>query len=363
MPFQIGALIDGSGRTPSQGGLFALLEVGALAGAMILISPSIDRVPPRWLAGGGALLAAAASGGLFLAHSFAWQLLFSVLIGCGYGVVFAATIAGAAAAAEPDRMYAIGNGGALLLVVGLMQVLPSAGHRFGALGIFLAMSMLSVVSVPLLAGFTRAKRTEQIRLRVSRTPGVPGLLFSWAAFSTGTGSLYAFSERIGVSIQLTPGAIATALSAGVFVGLLGTLAAAVLGRKVNREWALIIGMCGSGLSCLLLGFASNLALFALGVCGYWIFYMFLYSYLLGTAAALDPSGRVGTLGGGCERLGYALGAGLGGVLAERTTYSATGMLGFIGCAVGMTLGFPSLFKALRKLGSGRGDLRVTHEQR
>jgi predicted MFS family arabinose efflux permease len=363
MPFQIGALIDGSGRTPAQAGLFALLEVGALAGVMILISPSIDRFPPRLLAAGGCLLAAAGSAGLFLAHTFTLQLLFSVLIGCGYGVIFAATIAGAAAAAEPDRLYAIGNGGALLLVVGLMQVLPSAGHRFGALGIFLAMSMLSVVSAPLLAGFKRAKPTEQVRLHVWSTPGAPGLLFSWAAFSTGTGSLYAFSERIGASIHLTPGAIATALSAGVFLGLLGTLAAAALGRKVNREWALIIGMCGSGMSCLLLGFASSFIMFAAGVCSYWIFYMFLYSYLLGTAAALDPSGRVGTLGGGCGRLGYALGAGLGGVLAEHTTYSATGMLGFIGCAVGMALGFPSLFKVLRKLGSALQEVRVTYEQR
>jgi predicted MFS family arabinose efflux permease len=105
-------------------------------------------------------------------------------------------------------------------------------------------------------------------------------------------------------------------------------------------------MCGAGLSCLLLGFATNLSLFAAGVSAYWIFSMFLYSYLLGTAAILDPTGRVGTLGSGVERLGYAVGSGLGGFLAEHVTYSSTGVLGFVGCMLGLTFGFPGLFRAL-----------------
>ncbi len=148
---------------------------------------------------------------------------------------------------------------------------------------------------------------------------------------------------------MSPGQIASVLSMGVFVGLLGTGAVAFLGRNVNRPFALIIGMSGSALSCLLLGYATNLALFAAGVVSYWIFTMFLYSYLQGTAAILDATGRVGTLGGGLERLGYAVGAAVAGVLAEHTTYSATGALGFVACVLGLA-GFPTLFRALRRHG-------------
>jgi MFS family permease len=172
-------------------------------------------------------------------------------------------------------------------------------------------------------------------------------LFAWATFSTGTGALYAFSERIGHGIQLPSTQIALVLSSGVFVGVLGTLLAALLGGRVNRRYALIAGLAGSGLACVLLGFANSLAAFVAGVFVYWIFYMFLYSYLLGTAAVLDPSGRLGTLGGGFERLGYALGAGAGGVLAEHAGYSATGVLGLTGCLLGLFLGTPSLFRALQ----------------
>ncbi len=87
-------------------------------------------------------------------------------------------------------------------------------------------------------------------------------------------------------------------------------------------------------------------MFTAGVFSYWVSYMFLCSYLLGTAAQLDDSGRVGTLGGGLERLAYGAGAWIGGILAEHIGYSITGALGFVGCFLGIVVGFPSLFKAI-----------------
>lgn len=347
MPFQIGALMDGSHHSASEAGTFGFFEVGALALGMILISAWIDRIPPRRIAVTGCLLAALANAGLYFTSALPLQIALAATAGLGYGFVFAATVAGAAATSDPDRIYAIGNGGALLLVVSLMSVLPAAGSHLGALGIFVALAVLALLCSPFLLTFKVGKRTEETRLAAWRTPGAPGLLIAWAAFSTGTGALYAFSERLGTSISLTPVQISTVLSAGIFVGLIGTIAAALMGRRVNRPWALIVGMSGSGLSCLLLGFATNLVLYAAGIFAYWIFYMFLYSYLLGTAAVLDPAGRVGTLGGGLERLGYGVGAGIGGMLAEHTTYSMTGVLGFTGCLLGIALGFPSLFRALK----------------
>ena len=347
MPFQIGALVDGSHRSASQAGLFGFSEVGALALGMILISGWVDRVPPRRIAMCGCLLALLANIGLYFALDFPLQVAFAVAAGLGYGFVFAATVAGAASAAEPDRLYAIGNGGALLIVVGVMTALPQTQMRLGALGVFAALAALPVLCAPFLLGFATGRRSRDIQLAAWRIPGAVGLLFAWGTFSAGTGALYAFSERIGTSIHLPPTQIALVLSSGVFVGVLGTGVAALLGSRVNRPLALVLGLCGSGLACLLLGFATHLALYAAGVFVYWVFYMFLYSYLLGTAAVLDPTGRVGTLGGGLERLGYALGAGAGGVLAEHATYSATGVLGFGGCLLGLVAGCPSLFRALQ----------------
>jgi predicted MFS family arabinose efflux permease len=346
MPFQVGALMDGRALSSGQAGLFGLFEVGALAVGMILIAPWIDRLPIRVLAISCALLSAAANLALFSARAFPIQLLCGALAGLGYGCVFAATIASAAASDEADRLYALGNGGSLLLIMVIIASLPVGSAHFGPLGVFIGIAALEIVSCVFFFSLRRGVRIAQQRVAAWRIRGVPGLLFSWASFSMGTGALYAFSERIGKSIHLAPQTIGLVLSAGVFVGVLGTAAAAFFGGRINRRRALVCGMFGSGLSCLLLGYATNLLVFSTGVFVYWICYMFLYSYLLGSAALLDKSGRVGTLGGGMERLGYGTGAWIGGVLAEHAGYSVTGLLGFSGCMLGLAVGFPSLFRAL-----------------
>lgn len=347
MPFQIGTLMDGTHRSSAQAGAFGFVEIGALALSMILVSARADRLPTRALALVGCLFAVLANIGLFVAGSLPLQLLLGACAGLGYGTIFSATVTAAAATDVPDRVYAIGNGGALLLIVAFMAAIPFGTSHLGVLGVFGSLAILVAVCSPLLLGLRRATLPVLTRLSAWRTPGAAGLLFAWMTASFGTTALYAFTERIGKGIHLPPDQIAWVLSAGVFVGVAGTAAAAVLTGRISRRLALSVGMIGSGLSCLMIGFATNLLSFAAGTFVYWVFYMFLYSYLLGTAAVLDPSGKVGTLGGGLERLGYALGAVAGGVSAEHFNYSSTGVLGFIACALGLVLGFPTLFRALR----------------
>lgn len=348
MPFQVGALMDGSGTSASQTGFFAFAEVGALAGSMVVISPFMARFSPRAVGLAGCLLAAVGNAGIFFGGHFAVQVALAVVAGAGYGFAYAATIAAAAAAAEPHRLYAAGNMGALFIIMGLMNSLPVVSAKFGSLGVFASLAVLSLGCAPFFFCFRRQGRSEETRLSAIKVKGAPGLLFAWASMSAGVGGVYAFSERIGQHLHLGRPDIAGVLSAGTFVGLLGTGVAAVFGRRLNRRFALIAGLGGAGAACLLLGFASNLATFALGVFAYWVFTMFLYSYLLGAAAMLDASGQVGTLGGGLERLGYGLGAALGGVVAERFSYSATGVLGFVGCILGLAIGIPSVLRALNE---------------
>src|ERR1700734_603058 len=146
MPFQVGALIDGAGISSGQAGLFGLIEVGALALGMLLIGQWIDRLPIRTLAVASALLAASANVALFLVRAFPVQLLCAAVAGSCFGFVFATTIASAAASEEPDRLYAIGNGGALLLIMAVMTTLPIGAARFGAVGIFLGIAALALAS-------------------------------------------------------------------------------------------------------------------------------------------------------------------------------------------------------------------------
>jgi hypothetical protein len=348
MPFQIGALMDGAGRSASQAGLFGFGQIGALAIGMILISSQLDRVHPVAVAVGGALLATVANAGLFLVQSFPLQLFYGTLAGVGFGFVFAATIAGAAACDEADRLYGIGNGGGLFLIMLIMMTLPVVAASYGPRSIFIGIAALVLVCLGPLFGLKHGRRSTSVGRVSWRTEGIPGLLFSWVALSMGTGALYSFSERIGTQIHLVPEVIGVVLSAGLFVGLFGTAIAALVGERVRRSHALVVGMAGTGVSCLILGYSESLLVFGAGVFLYMLFYMFLYCYLLRTAAQIDGTGRVGALGGGMERLSYSSGVWIGGLLAEYVSYSTIGLLGFAGCMLGLVFGFPSLFRALHR---------------
>jgi hypothetical protein len=76
--------------------------------------------------------------------------------------------------------------------------------------------------------------------------------------------------------------------------------------------------------------------------------MFLYCSFLGTSACLDAAGRVNALGVGMDRLSYSV-VWIGGMFAAQyISYSIIRRLGFLG-TLGLRLGFPSLFCALRAL--------------
>jgi predicted MFS family arabinose efflux permease len=356
MPLQVGALMDGTARTPSQAGLFAFIQVASLSLGMILLSLLVARIKPLQIAIAGALLAALGDLGLYVAREFTVQLVLGGIAGLGFGLAYSATISAGATSNDTDRAYAVGVGGSLLLVVLIMTILPFTAAQLGPLGVFACMAGFALLCMPIFLGFKGASIQTRTRPHPAhsagwRSPGTAGLLFSWAAFSTGTAMAYVFAERIGRNIQLTPTDIGLVLSSGVFLGVLGTALAGVFSQLLDRRVALVGGLAGSALACFLIGHATTLVSFGAGIFSYWIFTMFLYCILLGTAAVLDETGRLGTLGSGTERLGYGIGAWIGGMLAQHVSYTSTGTFGCAVCVAGIIVGYPTLFRALSRRGS------------
>jgi predicted MFS family arabinose efflux permease len=347
MPFQIGALIDGAKLSASQAGLFSLCEVGALALSMVVIAPWIGSLSARRVAWTGVALVGLAGAALSQTTLFPLLLLLGMVAGLGFGLAFAATVAAASSLDDPDRVYAAGNGGALLLLVGSMSVLPIGGRYFGPMGIFLALTAVMIVFAVLLFGFpTRPARSEGRVRGAGIPPGSVALIAVWMCFSFGNGAIWTFAERIAREQGLPSGSIVYVLSIGIFFGIAGTSLAVWFGGSANRVVALGIGLIGTGLSCLAIGYGSTLVVFAGGVIGYWIFSMFLYSYLMGTAAVFDPLGRVGTLCGGLERLAFGVGALAGGLVADHVSYPSVGALAALGSVVAMLAALPILSRAL-----------------
>lgn len=347
MPFQVGALMD-LGMTGREAGLFGFFQVGALALSMILLAPFIHKARSVTVAMAGALLAIVAHVLMYaFPGGFHWLLLFAALAGTGYGLVFAATITGASTAQNPDRVYAIGNGGAVAYVVALMFIMPMATIHFGPMGAFLLVAVVILLTMPMMLAFrARASLPSMDAGSLIRQPGVMALMVMWAGYSLGTGALWSFAERIAKGLSISPETTGTILSLSALCGIAGTGVAAYFGGRSPRILSMVIGLVGTGISCLMLGFATGAVMFALGVLTYWVFYMYQYSVFLGVAATLDPTGRTGTLGGGCERFAFAVGAPIGGLVADFGSYAMLGVIGFASCVLTIPFFMPAIARRL-----------------
>jgi hypothetical protein len=336
LPFLIGSLIDGYGFTATSAGLVGFFQIGSLAISMIFFSPLMRRLHPLPVCLAGMVLAAVCNISIYLLPpALPLICLFAVGVGIGYGLVLTAAVAAAAAAPKPDLIYAIGNSGSLLLLVGMLATFPAAIGQFGTRGTFIAIALLVLVSMPFIFGFrSRAAVALESPTVDIPLPGILPLLVIWSLMSFGTGAVWGFAERAGIALPTTShAAIGFILSGSVFAGLLGTGLAAVLAARVNRVAALAVGLVGAGLACLLLVATDNVWMFGLAAALYWVATMYVYVVLLGTAAALDRKGRLGTLGTGCERLAFAVSAPISGVIADHTSLVWIGVMAAIASAV------------------------------
>ncbi|MBA2933980.1 MFS transporter [Sphingomonas sp. CGMCC 1.13654] len=350
LPFQIGALIDGYRLSATEAGLVGFFQVGALAVSMMLFAPAAHRFRPTLVCLGGMAIAAIAN--LLLSSVPPMVPLLCALAttsGIGYGLVLTAAVSAAAGSPRPDQIYAAGNSGALLLIVAMLSLLPWAAGRLGPHGTFIAIPLLILFSAPAVLGFRahRAADTQSDGPAVGLVRGVP-LFAVWALFSFGTGAMWAFAERTGRAIGLPGETIGLVLSTSAFAGLIGSGLAAVIGGRINRTLVLGCGLIGGGITCLTFSAATDLTLYAAAALLYWVFTMFVYVLLLGTAAELDPSGRLGTLGTGCERMAFAISAPLGGVLVDLGSPLWVGVGAAVACAVVAPLFLPALGRMLTR---------------
>lgn len=358
MPFQVGALMDAAGYSASLAGLYGFFVVASLALVMLAISPIIHRIRPELLAVAGGVLGAIAHAGIYLL-SPGTGLLFAlaVVAGIAYGLIFAGMVAASAVYRNAERLYGVANAGALVFLVAVMQAFPYATRLFGPYGPFLFIAMMLLIPCPAFLLLKVAGKSASAPHLAANpkpegvAPGAYALLATWAAFSLGTGALWSFAERIGHALKLDAETVSLVLSASTFCGIAGTGIAAAFAGKIPRVGALVFGMITSGLSCAMVGLADNLVVYGLGVLAYWVFYMFLYSSMLGVAAVMDPSGRVGTAGGGFERLAFAIGAPLGGLVVDYLSYAWLGVLACASCLLILPFTVGRIRSGLVRLGA------------
>ena len=350
MPLQIGSLIDGFHLSATAAGVFGFFQVGTLAIGMILFAPMAHRYRPIVVCLAGLGVAALTNTALFFAPAELPVLCaLGAVSGFGYCLMLSATVAAPAGSAQPDRVYAASSSGGLLILVGLLTVLPFANSYFGVRGIFVGIAAVLVACVPLLWGFrfTEGSAEAHVPRKDTFSRGLP-LLLIWSLVSLGAGAMWTFAERIGHALHLSGPVIGGVLSTSVFLGLLGSGLAALVSDRLDRRLAIGLGLMATGASCLLLALSTGLLMYSIATALYWIATIYFYVMMLGTAAAIDTTGRLATLGTGCERLAFAVGAPIGGMFVDMGSFLWIGLFAVGTCSILAPICLPALGKAVER---------------
>ncbi|MNE46213.1 Major Facilitator Superfamily protein [compost metagenome] len=126
---------------------------------------------------------------------------------------------------------------------------------------------------------------------------------------------WAFVERIGIMVGYSGDELGMLLSFQSFVGLIGPLIAALIGKRFGMSTPVILAILLTGGTSLsyVLGEHSKV-LYTAGVMTICITYFYALSYLTGLAAALDHEGRVVAAAGSFLSLGLTVGPAISGGL-------------------------------------------------
>jgi predicted MFS family arabinose efflux permease len=332
LPFALGATIDGMGISTTQAGLLGTAEFTSVMLASFAISPFISRVPRRWVALAGVIVAIILNIVCATIHPLHYgiALVLRALIGAGVGITMAAGNATVANANDPERLSAQMSTGYVLLMMVSCLIFPWAAHNWGYPGVYLALAGIMSALCPFLMRLPQHPPKEVETASGESIVGnvsfiaAAAILVALLIFAMRDMSGWTFVERIGVGSGYTTDEVGQLLSFQAVLGVAGPLFASFLGSRKGLTFPIVLGIIAAGapyyLMLVLPGSKVAFTIAALFLAGT---YFFAQAYLIALAAELDRKGRIVAAAGGFISGGSAIGPALGGYLIDNYGYTGT----------------------------------------
>lgn len=347
MPLQIGALMDGLGLGAAAAGLLGTLEFSALGCGLLLAASGLLRVSVRGCALIGVTLIVSAQTASAFVDAYPALAGLRFLVGLGAGLAnAAATVAIAAQFRQPERVAGFAFG--LVYVAGGLLYLASPqavafGHQQG---VFLGLAAVTLCCAPGLLALPRVRPTRKKRAATQGAPARSGvalpasLLFAAEiALMAGMGAVWAFGERLGLAIGLTSPTISVWLAATMLASIAGSLFTGWMGLRFGRTGPYLTGIALVSGCCFFMAYPGAAIVFIICLLGFQAVQAVFIPFLIGTGAALDPSGRLSAAVVGVEIFSFGAGAFIGGVAVEAFGLQAVGWLALLGGALAAPLFF------------------------
>jgi len=335
MPLWIGVLIQFRHMSPAEAGLLVTAYMTGVFLTSVALAPRFTRLSARTVAVAGFVVGALAFIAIINLQAFGALIPAHFIAGVGAGSALSMVHGTISRSARPHRLFAIVNLGVAVFSIAFFAVVPVQLQQHPDVLFYVLSGLLALGAVAAAAAFPKPPEGQGARPRQA-AGAVPFRLAVVLAFvgvallSAGQAQTYAFLERIGAWRDFAAADIAHMLIVSGFLNLLAPIVAAVLENVVPRLTAICIALLVHAVIAVTASTATTFLPYA--VAGSLLVFMtiFNHTFMFGTIAKLDPSGRAASSTPAMLTLGAAIGPALGGAVVELFGFPA---VGFVSAAV------------------------------
>jgi predicted MFS family arabinose efflux permease len=312
MPFFVGGLISELGFTQAQANLISSAEIAGMALSSLLGAAWIGRFNWRHVA--LFALFAVLAGNLFSFYVENFQVLVATrfITGLvGHGTAFALGVAAIGNTSQPDRNFGFTIASQVAMGALTALIVPKTIAIYGIAGMCAPAAILAVVAMAFIPRLATSGHAQTPDSNQSKRTGILILpllgLLVMIIWQIGVGPFFNNLVPYGISIELDPSDIGTALFLSTGLSIIGPLTASALANKINRNVPVCIALTAQLL--IILSFQGDITWigFTVRAILFQTAWNFTGPFLMGMIANLDESGRYSVLIPASQLGGIALG--------------------------------------------------------
>ena len=312
MPFFVGGLISELGFTQAQANLISSAEIAGMALSSLLGAAWIGRFNWRHVA--LFALFAVLAGNLLSCFVENFQVLVATrfITGLvGHGTAFALGVAAIGNTSQPDRNFGFTIASQVAMGALTALIVPKTIAIYGIAGMCAPAAILAVVAMAFIPRLATSGHAQTPDSNQSKRTGILILpllgLLVMIIWQMGVGPFFNNLVPYGISIQLDPSDIGTALFLSTGLSIIGPLTASALANKINRKIPVCIALTIQLL--IILSFQGDITWigFTIRAILFQTAWNFTGPFLMGMIANLDESGRYSVLIPASQLGGIALG--------------------------------------------------------
>jgi len=240
---------------------------------------------------------------------------------------------------NPHRIFALGGvalGVAAMVYLGATPEIIKASGREALFWVFAA--IMAIAALVNTAFFPSVELTSEApRAKTKFSKQVWLLIAAIMLMALNNSMILSFAERVGEHRAFGAGQVQTALITMALVAIFAPILSAVLQNRFNTGIVAIIGSVVHGGLALGIMTFTDFSLFM----GVLIFFpaaiLFTHTFVFGTLAEQEPSGRAVAATPAMLMTGSAVGPFLGGAIVQGVGYDALGYLAFALSVLSMAL--------------------------